>query len=101
MCIRDRIYRVIGRHHPGAPHEIYLVIDATTGQNAIAQARHFNQALPLTGIILTKLDGTARGGIVVGIQDELKIPVLFIGLGEKIEDLVHFDPEAFIGALLG
>ncbi|HED24845.1 MAG TPA: signal recognition particle-docking protein FtsY [Firmicutes bacterium] len=96
-----KIYRVIGRHHPGAPHEIYLVIDATTGQNAIAQARHFNQALPLTGIILTKLDGTARGGIVVGIQDELKIPVLFIGLGEKIEDLVHFDPEAFIGALLG
>ncbi|OPL15031.1 MAG: signal recognition particle-docking protein FtsY [Firmicutes bacterium ML8_F2] len=96
----NKIYRVIDRNHPGAPHAVYLVIDATTGQNAIAQARHFNRALPLNGIILTKLDGTARGGIVIGIQDELEIPVCFVGLGEKIEDLVLFDPQAFVDALL-
>ncbi|MDY6825650.1 MAG: signal recognition particle-docking protein FtsY [Bacillota bacterium] len=96
----NKIYRVIERNHPGAPHAVYLVIDATTGQNAIAQARHFNRALPLNGIILTKLDGTARGGIVIGIQDELEVPVCFVGLGEKIEDLVLFDPQVFIEALI-
>ena len=97
----NKIYRVVGRSVPGAPHEILLVVDATTGQNAIAQASSFNQALPLTGIVLTKLDGTARGGIVVSIQDKIGIPVKYIGTGEKMEDLAPFDPELFARALLG
>ncbi len=97
----NKIYRVVGRSVPGAPHEILLVVDATTGQNAIAQANSFNQALPLTGIVLTKLDGTARGGIVVSIQDKIGIPVKYIGTGEKMEDLAPFDPELFARALLG
>lgn len=96
----NKIYRVVGRSVPGAPHEILLVIDATTGQNAVAQANSFNQALPLTGIVLTKLDGTARGGIVISIQDKIGIPVKYIGTGEKIDDLAPFDPEIFAQALL-
>lgn len=96
----NKIYRVVGRSVPDAPHEILLVVDATTGQNAIAQANSFNQALPLTGIVLTKLDGTARGGIVVSIQDKIGIPVKYIGTGEKMEDLAPFDPEIFARALL-
>ncbi len=96
----NKIYRVIGRNMPGAPHQVLLVVDATTGQNAIAQAASFNEALPLNGLILTKLDGTARGGIVIGIQDTLKIPVRFIGTGEKIDDLAPFVAADFICALL-
>jgi len=96
----NKIYRVINRNMPGAPHQVLLVIDATTGQNAVAQATSFNEALPLTGIILTKLDGTARGGIVIGIQDTLKIPIRFIGTGEKIDDLAPFIAADFISALL-
>jgi fused signal recognition particle receptor len=96
----NKIYRVISRNCEGAPHEIMLVIDATTGNNALAQARSFNEILPLTGLILTKLDGTARGGIVIGIQHELKIPVRYIGTGEAIEDIVPFDSGEFINALL-
>ncbi len=96
-----KIYRVIDRALPGAPHEILLVLDATTGQNGIAQAKYFQQAVPLTGIILTKLDGTARGGIVVAIKDLTGIPVKFVGLGEKKEDLQKFDPFLFAEALLG
>lgn len=96
----NKIYRVVGRSVPGAPHEILLVVDATTGQNAIAQANSFNLALPLTGIVLTKLDGTARGGIVVSIQDKIGVPVKYIGTGEKMEDLAPFDPEMFARALL-
>lgn len=96
-----KVYRVIDRAHPGAPHEILLVLDATTGQNGIAQAKYFQQAVPLTGIILTKLDGTARGGIVVAVKDITGIPVKLVGLGEKKEDLQRFDPSLFAEALLG
>lgn len=96
-----KVYRVINRALPGAPHEILLVLDATTGQNGIAQAKYFQQAVPLTGIVLTKLDGTARGGIVVAIKDLTGIPVKLVGLGEKKEDLQKFDPSLFAEALLG
>ncbi|HOB86485.1 MAG TPA: signal recognition particle-docking protein FtsY [Bacillota bacterium] len=96
----NKIYRVVGRCHPGAPHQVLLVIDATTGQNGIAQASSFNQAVPITGLVLTKLDGTARGGIVVGVQSALQVPVCYIGIGEKMEDLNPFDPHAFVSALL-
>lgn len=95
-----KIYRVIGRNLPGAPHQVLLVIDAATGQNAAVQAASFNEALPLTGIILTKLDGTARGGIVIGIQNALNIPVRYVGTGEKIDDFVPFNAGDFITALL-
>ncbi len=95
-----KINRVIGRVQPGAPHRVLLVIDATTGHNGIAQAQHFNEAVPVTGLVLTKLDGTARGGIVVGIQDILKAPVCYVGVGEKLDDLLPFDPAAFSRALL-
>jgi fused signal recognition particle receptor len=86
---------------PGAPHETLLVLDATTGQNALTQAQMFKDAVDLTGIILTKLDGTAKGGIVLGICDELKLPVRFIGLGERAEDLREFSPIDFSYALFG
>lgn len=97
----NKIYRVIGRNLEGAPHQVFLVVDATTGHNAIAQAEKFNDTLPLDGIILTKLDGTARGGIVVGIQDILNIPVCYIGTGEEVADLVPFDAALFVRTLLG
>lgn len=96
-----KVYRVMGRALPGAPHETLLVLDATTGQNGIAQAKYFMEAVPVTGIILTKLDGTARGGIVVAIKELTGIPVKLVGLGEKKEDLQKFDPYAFAEALLG
>lgn len=96
-----KISRVIGQELPGAPHEVLLVLDATLGQNALAQARLFHQAVKVTGLALTKLDGTARGGIVVAIADELKLPVRLIGVGESAEDLQDFRPEAFVDALLG
>ena len=96
----NKIYRVVGRNMPGAPHQVLLVVDATTGQNAVAQAKQFNDSLPVDGLILAKLDGTARGGIVLNIQDELNIPVCYIGTGEKLEDLVPFEPEEFARALL-
>ena len=76
-----------------------MVLDATTGQNAIAQAKQFSAAVPLTGIVLTKLDGTAKGGVVIGITEELQVPVRYIGVGEQIEDLRPFDPQAFVEAL--
>ncbi len=86
---------------PGAPHETLLVIDATVGQNALAQAKEFKEAMQLTGIVLTKLDGTAKGGITLGIADTLKLPVRFVGLGERPNDLHDFSPEDFVEALLG
>ena len=86
---------------PGAPHEVLLVLDATVGQNALAQARQFREMVGVTGLALTKLDGTARGGIVVAIADELKLPVRLIGVGEGVEDLQDFQPRAFVDALLG
>jgi fused signal recognition particle receptor len=96
-----KIKRVIAREIPDAPHEVLLVLDATTGQNAISQAKLFSEAVDVTGIVLTKLDGTAKGGVVIGINCELNIPVKLIGIGEKIEDLREFDPENFIKALFG
>ncbi len=94
-----KIHRVVGKRLPGAPHEVILVLDATTGQNALSQAKLFNQAVPLTGVILTKLDGTAKGGIVVAIAAELKLPILFVGLGEGMEDLRPFDAKEFAAAI--
>jgi fused signal recognition particle receptor len=95
----NKIHRVIGRELPGAPHQVLLVVDATTGQNAIAQAKSFNESLPLTGLILTKLDGTARGGIILAIKDSLNLPVFYLGTGEKLEDLTPFDASVFATAL--
>jgi fused signal recognition particle receptor len=95
-----KIHRVVKKRHPDAPHEVLLVIDATTGQNGLQQARIFTEALNVTGIALTKLDGTARGGIVIAIHRELGIPIVFVGVGEKIDDLQPFDPQAFVEALL-
>ncbi len=94
-----KIKRVIGKSLEGAPQEVFLVLDATTGQNGISQAKMFDQAVGLSGIILAKLDGTAKGGIVIAIASELKIPVRYIGIGEKIDDLEEFDPKSFVEAL--
>lgn len=96
-----KITRVIAQECPGAPHEVLLVLDATVGQNALAQARQFHQTVGVTGLVLTKLDGTARGGIVVAIAEELKLPVRLIGVGESVEDLQDFQSEAFVDALIG
>ena len=95
----SKIARVMKKLDPEAPHEVMLVVDAGTGQNALNQARQFNEAIPLTGITLTKLDGTAKGGIVFAIADRLKVPIRFIGVGEGIEDLRHFDAREFVRAL--
>lgn len=95
-----KIHRVIARRLPGAPHESLLVLDGTIGQNAIAQARTFSEAIPLTGIVVTKLDGTARGGVVLAVHDALDIPVKFIGLGEKATDLDQFDARRFASSLI-
>lgn len=96
----SKIKRVIQKQLPEAPHEVLLVIDATTGQNGMVQAREFSQSIPLTGLVLTKLDGTAKGGIVLKISSEMKIPVKYIGVGEQIDDLQVFDKENFVKALL-
>lgn len=96
-----KVKRVIGQELPGAPHEVLLVLDATLGQNALAQARQFQEAVGVSGLVLTKLDGTARGGIVVAIAEELKIPIRLIGVGEGVEDLQDFNAEAFVAALFG
>ncbi|MEM6562233.1 MAG: signal recognition particle-docking protein FtsY [Planctomycetota bacterium] len=96
-----KIRRVIGKVLPDAPHETILVLDGTTGQNAIAQAKHFRDVVDVTGLFLAKLDGTAKGGVILAIRDELKIPVKFVGLGETPQDVETFAPERFIDALLG
>jgi fused signal recognition particle receptor len=96
-----KIRDVVAKRIPGAPHEALLVLDATTGQNAILQAKNFGQAVGITGIFLAKLDGTAKGGMVMSIRDQLKIPVKFIGLGETPEDIETFDPGRFVEALFG
>jgi fused signal recognition particle receptor len=101
MAELQKVKRVIARQLPGAPHETLLVLDATTGQNGIAQARLFHEAVGLSGLVLTKLDGTAKGGIVVRIAQELGLPIKLIGTGERPDDLTVFDPEAFVGALVG
>ncbi|WP_062048639.1 signal recognition particle-docking protein FtsY [Bacillus sp. JCM 19034] len=94
-----KVKRVIEREVPGAPHEVLLVLDATTGQNALSQAKSFSSATDVSGIVLTKLDGTAKGGIVLAIRHELDIPVKFVGLGEKVDDLQTFDAEQFVYGL--
>ncbi len=96
-----KIYRVIQRKDPTAPHEVILVLDATTGQNALSQAQYFTEAVNVTGVLLAKMDGTARGGAVFAISDQLGIPVKFIGTGEGSGDLSPFWPDEFVEALLG
>ncbi len=95
-----KIRRIIDRELPGAPHETLLVVDGSTGQNAINQVKEFNRSVPLTGIVITKLDGTSKGGAVIGIVNETKIPVRYIGVGEAVDDLQPFDPALFSEALL-
>jgi fused signal recognition particle receptor len=96
-----KIRDVVAKRIEGAPHEVLLVLDATTGQNAILQAQNFGKAINVTGIMLAKLDGTAKGGVVLAIKDQLKIPVKFVGLGETPQDIETFDPQRFIEALFG
>jgi fused signal recognition particle receptor len=95
-----KIDRVIGKRLPGAPHETLLVLDGTIGQNAVAQATTFAQAIPITGLVVTKIDGTAKGGIVLAVHQALDVPVKFIGVGEKATDLVAFDPANFAREVL-
>ena len=99
MAELDKIRRVAAREVPGAPHEVLLVLDATVGQNGIVQAREFMQAAGVTGIVLTKLDGTAKGGVAVAIAHDLKLPIRFVGVGESIDDLVPFTPVDYVNAL--
>jgi fused signal recognition particle receptor len=99
MLELQKLHRVMGKQLPGAPHEVLLVLDATTGMNALNQAREFNKTVPLSGLIVTKLDGTSKGGMVVAIQKELGLPIKFIGLGEHADDLQPFDPAQFAEAL--
>ena len=94
-----KIHRVLGKQIPDAPHEVLLVLDATTGQNGISQARHFTDAVRCTGIVLAKLDGTAKGGVVVAIRKQVGLPVKYVGVGEKAEDLTLFESEPFVEAL--
>jgi fused signal recognition particle receptor len=94
------IHRVVSKQLEGAPHEVLLVLDSTNGQNAIAQAENFKRTVQCTGIILAKLDGTAKGGAIFGIKKKLGLPVKFIGVGEKLDDLEPFDPDAYVEALL-
>lgn len=95
-----KVKRVLGRLDPTAPHEVLLVLDASQGQNALQQARLFNEALGVTGVVITKLDGTAKGGIIFALASELKIPIRFIGIGESAEDFAEFDAESFVDAVL-
>ena len=95
-----KVKRVIGKVLPGAPHKTLLVLDATIGQNSISQAKLFHEAMELDGLVMTKLDGTAKGGVLLNLSSELKLPVYFIGVGEKAEDLQAFDPENFVEALI-
>jgi fused signal recognition particle receptor len=95
----QKLHRVMGRQSPGAPHEVLLVLDATTGMNALNQAREFHKTVPLTGLVVTKLDGTSKGGMVIAIQKELGLPIKFIGLGEQADDLQPFDARQFAEAL--
>ena len=99
MLELQKLHRVMGKKLHGAPHEVLLVLDATTGMNALNQAREFNKAVPLTGLVVTKLDGTSKGGMVVAIQKELGLPIKFIGVGEKPDDLQAFNAREFAEAL--
>lgn len=95
-----KVGRVVGRKAPGAPHECFLVLDGTVGQNAVQQGRLFAQAIPPTGLVITKLDGSARGGAVVALRRELDVPIRFLGVGEGVDDLLAFDPRRFAEDLL-
>jgi fused signal recognition particle receptor len=95
-----KVYRVVGKAMPNAPHAVWLVMDATTGQNALQQAKAFKEAVNVTGVILAKLDSSARGGMAFAIQRELDLPILYAGLGERPEDLMAFDPDAFVDGIL-
>jgi len=97
----SKIRRVLADKVPGAPHEVLLVLDATTGQNGISQAQLFSQSVACTGLILAKIDGTAKGGIVLAIRKQMNLPVKYVGVGEQIDDLEVFDPDAFVDALFG
>ena len=99
MAELEKMKRTAGRLHPGAPHQVLLVLDAVTGQNGLEQARQFTETAGVTGLVLTKLDGTAKGGIVVAIARELGLPILYVGIGEKAEDLAPFDAETFVRSL--
>ena len=99
MAELEKMCRIAGREVPGAPHQVLLIIDATTGQNGLQQARQFTEHAGTTGIVLTKLDGTAKGGVVVGIARELGLPIQFVGIGEKVEDLLPFNPREFVESL--
>jgi fused signal recognition particle receptor len=97
----EKMRRVAGREVEGAPHEVLLIMDAVTGQNGLEQARQFTKAVPVTGLVLTKLDGTAKGGIVIAIAKELGIPIRYVGVGEQMNDLIEFSPEAYVNGLFG
>jgi fused signal recognition particle receptor len=99
MAELDKIRRIAGREVPGAPHEVLLVLDATVGQNGLVQAREFMAASGVNGVVLTKLDGTAKGGVALAIAHDLKLPIRYIGVGEAVDDLVPFDPAAYVDAL--
>jgi fused signal recognition particle receptor len=101
MAELEKMARIAGREIPGAPHEVLLVIDATTGQNGLAQAREFTKAAVVTGVVLTKLDGTAKGGVALAIRRQLGVPIRFVGVGEGIDDLLDFDAEGYLDGLLG
>ena len=101
MAELEKMARIAGREIPGAPHEVLLVIDATPGQNGLAQAREFGKAAAITGVVLTKLDGTAKGGVALAIRRQLGAPIRFVGVGEGIDDLLDFDADAYIDGLLG
>lgn len=94
-----KVKRIVGKHDDTAPHEVLLVVDAGTGQNALSQVRQFDEAVNLTGLIITKLDGTAKGGVIFAIAKKFQLPIRFIGIGEGIDDLQHFDPNTFVDAL--
>jgi fused signal recognition particle receptor len=95
----SKIHRVIGKLVPDAPQEVLLVLDATTGQNGISQAKHFTAAVQCSGIVLAKLDGSAKGGVIVAIRQQIDLPVKFVGVGEQLEDLAAFDSSSFVDAL--
>ena len=101
MAELGKLGRVASREVPGAPHEVLLVIDATTGQNGVAQAEEFTRTLGLSGVVLTKLDGTAKGGVALSIHRRLGVPIRYVGVGEGLDDLIDFDPDAFVEGLLG
>jgi fused signal recognition particle receptor len=101
MAELEKMARIAGREVAGAPHEVLLVVDATTGQNGLVQAREFTKAARVTGVVLTKLDGTAKGGVALAIRRELGVPVRFVGVGEAVDDLLDFDPDAYVDGLIG